>query len=150
MLTELETLELRVKHQTKTAKDIVKYLKKSSKIGRIYYPTDSSFEQKRITKKQMFDGGSIISFELKSLREKEKKVAFSFLNKLKLIEISNNLGDSKTLITHPYTTTHHKLTSDEKISLRITKNLVRLSVGLEDSFDIIDDIDNALTKAKDK
>ena len=65
---------------------------------------------------------------------------FSFLNKLKLTEISNNLGDSKTLITHPYTTTHHKLTSDEKISLRITKNLVRLSVGLEDSIDIIEDI----------
>ena len=93
-----------------------------------------------------FDGGSIISFELKSLREKEKKVAFSFLNKLKLIDISNNLGDSKTLITHPDTTTHHKLTSDEKISLRITKNLVRLSVGLEDPSDIIEDIDNALTR----
>ena len=98
----------------------------------------------------MIDGGSIISFELKSLKEKEKQVAFSFLNKLKLIEISNNLGDSKTLITHPYTTTHHKLTSDEKISLRITKNLVRLSVGLEDSTDIIEDIDNALKKAKKK
>ena len=95
----------------------------------------------------MIDGGSIISFELQSLEKNKKKVAFSFLNKLKLIEISNNLGDSKTLITHPDTTTHHKLTLDEKISLRITKNLVRLSVGLEDSDDIIDDIDNALTKA---
>ena len=96
----------------------------------------------------MIDGGSIISFELKSLEKNKKKVAFSFLNKLKLIEISNNLGDSKTLVTHPDTTTHNKLTLDEKISLRITKNLVRLSVGLEDPNDIIDDIDNALTKAK--
>jgi O-succinylhomoserine sulfhydrylase len=150
LLKGLETLELRVKHQTKSAKNIVKYLKQSSKVDRIYYPTDISFKQKKITKKQMIDGGSIISFELKSLEENNKKIAFSFLNKLKLIEISNNLGDSKTLITHPDTTTHHKLTSDEKISLRITKNLVRLSVGLEDSFDIIDDIDNALTKAKEK
>ena len=96
----------------------------------------------------MIDGGSIISFELQSLKENKKKVAFSFINKLKLIEISNNLGDSKTLITHPDTPTHHKLTSDEKISLRITKNLVRLSVGLEDSIDLIKDIDNALTKAR--
>ena len=150
LLKSIETLELRVKHQTKSAKNVVKYLKESSKIDRIYYPTDSNFRQKKITKKQMIDGGSIISFELQSLEENKKKVAFSFLNKLKLIEISNNLGDSKTLITHPDTTTHHKLTLDEKISLRITKNLVRLSVGLEDPFDIIDDIDNALTKAKEK
>ena len=145
LLKSIETLELRVKHQTKSAKNVVKYLKQSSKIDRIYYPTDSNFRQKKIAKKQMIDGGSIISFELQSLEKNKKKVAFSFLNKLKLIEISNNLGDSKTLITHPDTTTHHKLTLDEKISLRITKNLVRLSVGLEDSDDIIDDIDNALT-----
>ena len=149
LLKGIETLELRVKHQTKSAKNIVKYLKQNSKVDRVYYPTDSSFKQRKITKKQMSDGGSIISFELKSLEENKKKVAFSFLNKLKLIEISNNLGDSKTLITHPDTTTHHKLTSDEKISLRITKNLVRLSVGLEDSNDIINDIDNALMKAKE-
>ena len=147
LLKSIETLELRVKHQTKSAKNVVKYLKQSSKIDRIYYPTDSNFRQKKIAKKQMIDGGSIISFELQSLEKNKKKVAFSFLNKLKLIEISNNLGDSKTLITHPDTTTHHKLTLDEKISLRITKNLVRLSVGLEHSDDIIDDIDNALTKA---
>tara|TARA_B100000035_G_scaffold84269_1_gene70813 strand:- start:4830 stop:6023 length:1194 start_codon:yes stop_codon:yes gene_type:complete len=149
LLKGIETLELRVKHQTKSAKNIVKYLKQNSKVDKVYYPTDSSFKQRKITKKQMSDGGSIISFELKSLEENKKKVAFSFLNKLKLIEISNNLGDSKTLITHPDTTTHHKLTSDEKISLRITKNLVRLSVGLEDSIDIINDIDNALMKAKE-
>ncbi|MAI28624.1 MAG: O-succinylhomoserine sulfhydrylase [Pelagibacteraceae bacterium TMED124] len=150
LLKGIETLELRVKQQTKSAKKIVNYLKQSLKIKRIYYPTDSSFKQKQITKRQMLDGGSIISFELKSQKEKEKKIAFSFLNNLKLIEISNNLGDSKTLVTHPETTTHHKLSSDEKISLRITKNLVRLSVGLEDSTDIIEDIDNALKKAKEK
>ena len=149
LLKGIETLELRVKHQTKSAKNIVKYLKQNSKVERIYYPTDSSFKQKKITKKQMSDGGSIISFEIKTSEENKKKVAFSFLNKLKLIELSNNLGDSKTLITHPDTTTHHKLTSDEKISLRITKNLVRLSVGLEDSTDIINDIHNALMKVKE-
>ena len=73
----------------------------------------------------------------------KKKKSFEFLNKLKLIDISNNLGDSKTLITHPYTTTH-KLEQKEKMSLRITENLIRLSVGLEDVTDIISDIDNAL------
>ena len=96
----------------------------------------------------MLGGGSIISFEIESIKNKKK--AFSFLNELKLIDISNNLGDSKSLITHPYTTTHHRLSEKEKISLRITKNLVRLSVGLEDPNDIINDIDNALKKVTKK
>ena len=78
LLKGIETLELRVNHQTKSAKNIVKYLKQSSKIGRIYYPTDSNFRQKTITKKQMIDGGSIISFELKSSKEKEKRLLFHF------------------------------------------------------------------------
>ena len=147
LLKGIETLELRIKKQTENAKNIVKFLKKNSRINKVYYPTDSSFKQKKITKKQMLDGGSIISFELNSSKKNEKTSAFSFLNKLKLIDISNNLGDSKTLITHPDTTTHHRLSHEEKISLRITKNLVRLSVGLEDSTDLIEDIDNALKKA---
>jgi O-succinylhomoserine sulfhydrylase len=147
LLKGVETLELRVKKQTENAKSIVNFLNQSSKVKKIYYPTDINFKQKLITKKQMKDGGSIISFEIKSEKKNEKKTTFSFLNKLKLIDISNNLGDSKTLITHPDTTTHHRLGEKEKISLRITKNLVRLSVGLEDSIDIIEDINNALERA---
>ena len=76
----------------------------------------------------------------------EKKNSFKFLNKLNLIDISNNLGDSKTLITHPHTTTHHRLLSDEKKKLGITENLVRLSVGLEEVDDIINDIESAIKK----
>ena len=79
---------------------------------------------------------------------KNKEKAFSFLNKLKLVDISNNLGDSKSLITHPYTTTHHRLSEKEKISLRITENLVRLSVGLEDFEDIVNDFEDGFRAAK--
>jgi O-succinylhomoserine sulfhydrylase len=94
----------------------------------------------------MLDGGTIISFKLKTTRKNEKSLTFKFLNNLKLIEISNNLGDTKSLITHPETTTHHRLNQKEKMSLRITKNLVRLSVGLEDVEDLIEDLDDALKK----
>ena len=74
----------------------------------------------------MLDGGTIIAFEIKASKKNEKKKSFEFLNKLKLIDISNNLGDSKTLITHPYTTTHHKLEQKEKMSLRIIKQSLNI------------------------
>ena len=95
----------------------------------------------------MKDGGTILSFELSSKKKFRKKTAFKFLNKLNLVDISNNLGDSKTLITHPYTTTHHRLSKIEKNELGINENLVRLSIGLEEVDDIINDIDSAIKKA---
>ena len=147
LLKGIETLELRIKQQTKSAKEIISFLEKNKNIKKIYYPTLKKSEQIKIAKKQMLDGGTIIAFEIKASKKNEKKKSFEFLNKLKLIDISNNLGDSKTLITHPYTTTHHKLEQKEKMSLRITENLIRLSVGLEDVTDIITDIDNALKKS---
>ena len=94
----------------------------------------------------MKGGGTILSFELTSPKKLAKKTSFKFLNKLNLIDISNNLGDSKTLITHPYTTTHHRLSKNEKKDLGISENLVRLSVGLEEVSDIINDIDFAIRK----
>ena len=94
----------------------------------------------------MTAGGNILSFTIKLKSNEEKLKSFKFLNNLKLIKISNNLGDSKSLITHPYTTTHHRLNQNEKRSLRITKNLIRLSVGLEDPNDLIEDIDNSFKK----
>ena len=142
LLKGLETLELRVQKQDENAKKIVGFLKNNKSVKKIYYPTDENFSQISLVKKQMSGGGNIVSFELGF----DKKKTFSFLNNLKLIDISNNLGDSKTLITHPETTTHHKLTSKEKKILNINKNLVRLSVGLEDYSDIIDDIDNSIKK----
>ena len=98
----------------------------------------------------MKDGGYIVSFEIKAKKEKKKKKSFSFLNNLSLINISNNLGDTKSLITHPETTTHHRLCHNGEKILGIKKNLIRLSVGLEDINDIISDIDKALKKINDK
>ena len=146
ILKGIETLELRMLEQTKNAKKILSFLSKNKNVEKIYYPTIKESKQIGIAKKQMKDGGSIITFEIKSKKNNEKEMAYSFLNHLKLIDISNNLGDSKSLITHPSSTTHHRLTKKEKINLRITENLVRLSVGLEDVDDIIEDIDNSLSK----
>ncbi len=146
LLKGLETLDLRVKKQVENAKEILKFLRKNNYVNKIYYPFDESFNQLKLAKKQMKDGGTIICFELLSKKRHEKETSFKFLNKLKLVDISNNLGDSKTLITHPYTTTHHRLSIKEKKKLGITKNLVRLSVGLEEVDDIINDIDSAIKK----
>ncbi|MBS91951.1 MAG: O-succinylhomoserine sulfhydrylase [Rickettsiales bacterium] len=147
LLKGIETLDLRIRQQTKNAKEIIGFLANNKNIKKIYYPTFKQSKQIRIAKKQMLDGGTIIAFEIKASKKNEKKKSFAFLNQLKLIDISNNLGDSKSLITHPHTTTHHKLDTKEKISLRITENLVRLSVGLEDVTDIIYDIESALNKS---
>ena len=146
LLKGLETLDLRVEKQTKNTKEIFQFLEGNKHIKKIYYPFDKNSKQFKLAKKQMIDGGTVISFELNSKKNDDKKVSFKFLNNLRLIDISNNLGDSKTLITHPYTTTHHRLSESDKKKLKITKNLIRLSVGLEEVGDIINDIDLALKK----
>ena len=146
LLKSLDTVELRVKKQCENTHKILDFLKSNKNIKKIYYPFDPNFRQYNLAKKQMIDGGTIISFELKNTKKNKKELAFNFLNNLELIDISNNLGDTKSLITHPDTTTHHRLSEKEKISLRITKNLVRLSVGLEDVNDLIDDIKSSLIK----
>ena len=146
LLKGLETLDLRVEKQTKNTKEIFQFLEGNKHIRKIYYPFDKNSKQFELAKKQMIDGGTIISFELNSKKKDDKKISFKFLNNLRLIDISNNLGDSKTLITHPYTTTHHRLSESDKKKLKITKNLIRLSVGLEEVGDIINDIDLALKK----
>ena len=121
LLKGLETLDLRVKKQVENAKEILKFLRKNNYVNKIYYPFDESFNQLELAKKQMKDGGTIICFELLSKKRHEKETSFKFLNKLKLVDISNNLGDSKTLITHPYTTTHHRLSNKRKKQLGIKK-----------------------------
>ena len=148
LIKGLETLELRIEKQVRSSNLIVDYLKQSNAIKKIYYPFLESSPQFDIAKKQMKSGGNIISFEIVSKNTNMKEESFSFLNNLSLIDISNNLGDNKSLITHPETTTHHRLNNKEKKELGITKNLIRLSVGLEDPEDLIDDIDNALKKIK--
>ena len=141
----LDTLELRVNQQNNNTKKIVSFLQAQNTVENLIYPWSKNFSQFRLAKKQMNSGGSIISFRLKKKNNlSEKKTAFNFINKLKIIKISNNLGDCKSLVTHPYTTTHQKLEENEKRSLRITQNLIRLSIGLESSEDLIDDIKQAL------
>lgn len=145
LLKSLDTLDLRVKYQNINAKKIVSFLENHTCVKNIMYPWSKSFDQFKLAKKQMKDGGNIISFTLKTKnRHSPKSTAFRFINKLKLIKISNNLGDTKSLITHPYTTTHSKLEKKEKRSLRITENLIRLSVGLETHKDLIKDIEQAI------
>ncbi len=148
LLKGLETLELRVKQQVRNTKLIIDYLKNSKFISKIYYPFLENSPQVDLAKKQMKDGGNIISFEITSKTNEKKQKSFSFLNNLSLINISNNLGDTKSLITHPETTTHHRLNNNEKKQLGITENLIRLSVGLEDPNDIINDIDNSFKNLK--
>lgn len=141
LLKSLETLELRVNQQVKNAEVIVDFLNNHNKVAKVIYPFSKKFKQSSLAKKQMLSGGTVISFELKFNKQKNiKKETFKFINKLEMIDISNNLGDTKTLITHPSTTTHHRLSNSEKKNLGIKDNLLRLSVGLEDIDDIINDI----------
>lgn len=145
LLKSMDTLDLRVKKQVNNTLEIVEFLEKNEKIVNVLYPFSQNFKQLNLARKQMKSGGTIVSFEIKvKNKDKKKEETFKMLNKLKLIDISNNLGDTKTLITHPYTTTHQRLTKNEKNSLRITQNLLRLSVGLEDPKDIIFDLKQAL------
>jgi len=136
----LETMELRVRRQCDNALAVAKFLEKHRKTGRVLYPGLKSHPQHALAKRQMSGFGTVVAFEA----GKTKADAFKFMNRLKIVEISNNLGDSKSLSTHPATTTHSKLAPEARLALGITDSFVRISVGLEDEADIVDDIDQAL------
>ncbi len=140
MLKGLETLTLRVPHQCATAATVADALVERDKITRVIYPGRDDHPEAAIARKQMSLGGTLVGFEV----DGGKAGAFRFSNALQLVRISNNLGDSRSLLTHPATTTHHKLHEREKDKLGITPGFVRLSVGLESAADIIADIDRAL------
>lgn len=140
MLKGLETLPLRVERSCATTARIADFLKSCSKVERIFYPGDEGHPQFELAKQQMSGAGTLVAFELKG----GKEATFSFMNKLQVIKISNNLGDAKSLITHPATTTHQRLEEDEQRELSITPGLVRLSVGLEDESDLIADLEQAM------
>ena len=142
MLKGLETLELRVERHCRNATYVAHWLEKQHGIDTVIYPGLQSHPQYDIAKKQMSGSGSVLSFQL----EGGKKRAFSLLNALKMIDISNNLGDTKSIVTHPATTTHQRLTPEGRGELGITDGLVRLSVGLEDPQDIKDDLAQALAR----
>jgi O-succinylhomoserine sulfhydrylase len=142
LLKGLETLAVRVERQTQTAGKIADALAGHKKLSRMIYPGRADHPQADIIKKQMTAGSTLCSFEIKG----GKEGAFRFLNGLKLILITNNLGDAKTLITHPMTTTHQRLTPEQRAELGIGDGLVRLSVGLEHADDLIEDLLAALDK----
>ena len=136
----LETLDLRVSRMADNALAVAEFLSDHPNILRVNYPGLESHEHHDIAKKQMLNGGTLVAFQIKG----GKANAFKTLNALQMIKISNNLGDSKSLITHPATTTHRVLSEEERWEIGITNCMVRLSLGLEKSDDLIADLDNAL------
>jgi len=139
LLKGLETLGTRMSQHCKNSLLVAKFLQSHPKVRKVLYPNLREHPQYELATSQMSAGGSIITFEAGA----SQKSAFSFLNSLNMIRISNNLGDVKSLITHPATTTHHRFSSNERMQLGITRPMVRLSVGLEDVEDIKEDIDHA-------
>ena len=144
LLKGLETLPLRVRQQTEGAARIADFLVEQGGIARLIYPGRADHPQADIVKKQMTGGSTLICFDLKG----GKQAAFAFENALEVIAISNNLGDAKSLITHPATTTHKSLTDAARAELGIGPGTLRISVGLEDPDDLIEDIDVALKAAR--
>ncbi|MBO6900745.1 MAG: O-succinylhomoserine sulfhydrylase [Rhizobiaceae bacterium] len=143
LLKGLETLPLRVRQQTESAGRVAGYLACHPKVARVIYPGRNDHPQADIIARQMKGGSTLVCFELKG----GKKAAFGTQNALEIIRISNNLGDAKSLITHPATTTHKNLTDEARAELGINPGTVRLSVGLEDADDLIADLDRALDRA---
>lgn len=136
----IETLHIRVERMTENALKIAKKLEKHPKVKWVKYPFLPSHPQYKTAKKQMFGGGSIVSFEIKGGLEEGRK----FLNNLNLFSLTPNLGDAKSIATHPASTTHSKLKAEERQAVGISDGLVRLSIGLEHVDDIWNDLKNAL------
>ncbi|HXF53048.1 MAG TPA: O-succinylhomoserine sulfhydrylase [Hyphomicrobiaceae bacterium] len=141
MLKSLETLPLRVKAQCETAAKLADYLAGRRGLSRVRYCGREDHPQAELARRQMTGGGQVVTFDI----EGGKAAAFRFMNALELVKISNNLGDAKSLITHPATTTHQRLKPEARAELGITDGMVRLSVGLEAFEDLAADIDAALT-----
>ncbi|WP_026775649.1 PLP-dependent aspartate aminotransferase family protein [Polaribacter sp. Hel_I_88] len=136
----LETLSVRVEQHAKNAKKLAKFLEKSEHVKMVKYPFLKSHPQYKVAKKQMKLGGNIVAFEIKGGLEAGRK----FLDNIKMCSLSANLGDTRTIVTHPSSTTHGRLSEEDRLEVGITNGLVRISVGLENITDIIADIKQAL------
>ena len=143
-LKGLETLDLRVRQHCQNALQIAEFLEEQPSLDRVIYPGLTSHPQHDLCRRQMSGASTMVSFELSGGKGK----AFKFLNALEIIDLSNNLGDTKSLITHPQTTTHQRLSEKEREQLGIGEGLVRLSVGLEDPLDLQEDLDRALNHSQ--
>jgi len=141
MLNGMATLDLRCRAMAESADKIARALEGDARLSAVIFPGLASHAQFELAKAQMGSGGTMVTFDIKG----GKEAAFAFMNALKIIKISNNLGDAKTIATHPATTTHSRLPDDQKAALGITPGLIRLSVGLEDADDLIADLKAALS-----
>jgi O-succinylhomoserine sulfhydrylase len=143
LLKALETLEIRVTRQAESAAGLADILSSHPAVTRLYYPGHNSHPQHELASRQMTSGGTMIALEIRG----GKAGAFNFLRSLDVVKISNNLGDAKSLVTHPATTTHQRLKDEERAMLGISDGLVRLSVGLEHPDDLAEDLVRALDRA---
>ena len=143
LLKGLETLSLRVTAASANAERLAAFLDRAPAVTRVWYPTRDDHPQAALARTQMRGGGTLVTFEIGG----GKPAAFAFLNALRLIRISNNLGDTKSLITHPATTTHYRIGAAERARLGIGDGVVRLSVGIEDAADLEADLAHALAAA---
>lgn len=139
----LETLDLRVQAQTSAALQLAQHIEDQPGIERVWYPYLDSYPQRDLARSQMSGGGTVVTFAVQG----GKQEAFRMLNALEIIDISNNLGDSKSLVTHPASTTHRRLGPDVRASMGITDGVIRISVGLEDIQDLAEDVSQALAAA---
>lgn len=140
ILKSLETFSMRMDRHCANAQKIAEFLESHKKVRRVIYPNLPSHPQFAVAKKQMKNGGAMLAFEIAG----DKKDTFAFMNRLQIIDISNNLGDAKSLITHPATTTHSNISRDEQEKIGITESMCRLSVGLEHVDDLIADLNQSL------
>ncbi|MDB5510364.1 MAG: O-succinylhomoserine sulfhydrylase [Hyphomicrobiales bacterium] len=140
LLKGLETLPLRVAQQMRSATALADHLAAHAGVSRVLYPSRKDHPQHELAMRQMSGGGTVIAFDLAG----GKEAAFRFANALQIVKISNNLGDAKSLITHPATTTHQRLTPQMRAESGIGEGMLRLSVGLEDVEDLIDDLNAGL------
>ena len=136
----LETLRLRVEQQARSALALAEHLERHGRVVDVRYPWLASHPQHELARRQMLGGGTVVTFTL----DGGKDDAFAVMNALRLVDISNNLGDAKSLTTHPATTTHRRLSPQARAAAGITDGTIRVSVGLEDTEDLLADVDQAL------
>jgi O-succinylhomoserine sulfhydrylase len=144
LLKGLETLAIRVEHQNASAQQVAEFLEAHPTVRWVRYPYLTSHPQYDLAKRQMSGGGTVVTFELDVPASAAKQRAFDVLDKLQLIDISNNLGDAKSLITHPATTTHRAMGPEGRAAIGLGDGVIRVSVGLENTHDLIADLDQAL------
>ena len=141
-LKSLETLDLRMREHCRNAAEIAEFLSAQNNVRRAIYPFRKDHPQAALARKQMSAGGGVVTFEVKG----GKREAFQVAKALKLVDVSNNLGDSKSLLTHPATTTHQRMSPEARLAAGVTDGMLRIAVGLEDTADLCEDLAQALAK----